>query len=109
MSQLGQRLAEVAGWHTGTRDDAKGGGGVLPNGTIDDIKSLNEAAFFDELFCYIREIGVWPLFEQLDPQDRRRALYPFMQFVLFTVMRCVGGVQSLLATHDVLLTDESYV
>jgi len=107
MSQLGQRLAEVAGWHTVTRDDAKVVGELYATRTIDDIKSLNEAAFFDELFCYIREIGAWPLFEQLDPQDRQRALYPFMQFVLFTVMRCVGGVQSLLATHDVLLTDES--
>jgi len=30
-------------------------------------------------------------------------LYPFVQFVLVTIMRCVGGVQSMLATQDVLL------
>ncbi|MEK6536909.1 MAG: transposase, partial [Actinomycetota bacterium] len=64
-------------------------------------------AFFDVLFHYIREIGAWPLLEQLDPDDRQGALYPFIRFVLFTIMRCVGGVQSQLATREVLLTDEA--
>ena len=41
----------------------------------------------------------------LDPQDRKGPIYPFIQFVLVTIMRCVGGVQSMLATHDLLLTD----
>jgi hypothetical protein len=58
---------------------------------------LHEAAFFDELFPYIREIlGAWHLLAQLDPDDRQGALYPFIQFVLATIMRCVGGVQSQL-------------
>jgi hypothetical protein len=74
---------------------------------MDRVHALNEAAFFDELFHYTREIGVWPLLEGLDPGNREGALYPFLQFVLFTIMRCVGGVQSLLATHDLLLTDEA--
>ena len=46
---------------------------------------------FDELFHYIREIGAWPLLEGLDPNHREGALYPFLTFVLFTIMRCVGG------------------
>jgi hypothetical protein len=105
INQLGRRLAEVAGWHTVTRDDAKVVGEPNETCAIDDMASLNEAAFFDEPFLYIREIGAWPIFEQVDPQDRQRALYPFMQFVLFTIIRCVGGIQSMLATHGVLLTD----
>jgi hypothetical protein len=73
---------------------------------VDSVHALNEAAFFDELFQYIREIGVWPLLEALDPDDRQGALISFITFVLFTIMRCVGGVQSMLATKDILLTDE---
>ena len=73
---------------------------------LDHVHALDEAAFFDEYLHYLRDIGVWPLLEQLDPQDRTGALYPFLRFVLFTIMRCVAGVQSMLATHDLLLTDE---
>jgi len=74
---------------------------------MDQIYPLNEAAFFDELFHYIQEIGAWQLLENLDPKNRERVSYPFIQFVLFTIMRCVGGVQSMLATRQVLLTDEA--
>jgi hypothetical protein len=103
---LRTRLGEISGWQSARRDDAKVALEVHHTHELDRVCALNEAAFFDELFHYIREIGAWPLLEQLDPADRRGALYPFLQFVLLTIMRCVGGVQSMLATHELLLTDE---
>lgn len=104
---LRTRLGEIASWRTAERDDAKVVREAYRTREIDSICSLNESAFFDELFQYIKEIGAWPLLEQLDPSDRKGALYPFLRFVLFTIMRCVGGVQSMLATHELLLTDEA--
>ncbi len=104
---LRTRLAEIVGWQTATRNDGKVALELHETRAMDSVCALNEAAFFDELFQYVREIGAWPLLEQLDPDDRRGALYPFIQFVLVTIMRCVGGVESQLATHDVLLTDEA--
>lgn len=104
---LQARLAELSGWRTATRDDGRVAQALHQTRSVDRVHALNEAAFFDELFHYVREIGVWPLLEGLDSGHREGALYPFLQFVLFTIMRCVGGVQSLLATHDLLLTDES--
>lgn len=104
---LRTRLGQVAGWQTATRDDAGVARELYQTRTVDSIRALNEAAFFDEFFCYIREIGAMPLLDALDSEDRKGVIYPFVQFVLFTLMRCVGGVQSMLATHDVLLTDES--
>lgn len=101
------RLAEVAGWETVTRDDAKVVGEFHATRSLDRIHALDETAFFDELFHYICEIGVWPLLAGLDPQKRKGEIYPFIQFVALTIMRCVGGVQSMLATHDLLLTDEA--
>ncbi len=74
---------------------------------MDQVYPLNEAAFFDDLFHFVREIGAWDLLEGLDPGKREGAPYPFIQFVLLTLMRCVGGVASMLATRDVLLTDEA--
>lgn len=104
---LQNRLAEISGWQTATRDDTKVALELSQTRSIDKVYSLNEAAFFDEFFHYIREIGAWPLLENLDPADRKGTLYPFLLSVLFTIMRCTGGVQSMLATHDLLLTDEA--
>ena len=105
--EISARLAEISGWQTATRDDGKVAAELHETRTVDQVHGLNEAAFFDEFFNYIREIGLWPLLEGLDPGERRGALHPFMRCVLFTIMRCVGGVQSMLATRDVLLTDEA--
>ena len=102
---LRTRLAELAGWTTATRDDAGVAHELHETHAMDRIHSLNEAVFFDEFFHYLSEIGVWNLLNDLDPQDRTGPIYPFIQFVLVTIMRCVGGVQSMLATHDLLLTD----
>jgi len=102
---LRTRLAELSGWHTATRDDACVAHELYETHEMDRVHSLNEAAFFDEFFHYLSEIGVWHLLNDLDPQDRKGPTYPFIQFVLVTIMRCVGGVQSMLATHDLLLTD----
>lgn len=100
------RLGEIADWQTATRDDRSVAKEIYETRAIDHVHALNETAFFDELFHYLREIGVWPLLEELDPDEREGALYPFVRFVLFTIMRCVGGVQSMLATQGLLLTDE---
>lgn len=102
---LRTRLAELSGWETATRDDAHVAQEIYETRSLDRIHSLNEAAFFDEFFHYLKEIGAWSLLEDLDPKKRTGPIYPFIQFVLVTIMRCVGGVQSMLATHELLLTD----
>ncbi len=104
---LRTRLAELSSWQTATRDDAEVAKTLHGTRTMDQVYPLNEAAFFDELFHFARAIGAWELLEGLDPGTREGALYPFIRFVLVTIMRCVGGVSSMLATRDVLLTDEA--
>ena len=104
---LEKRVAELCNWETATRDDGKVALELYQTRAVDRVYSLNTAAFFDELFEYVREIGAWPLLEQLDPQVREGETYSFLRLVLLTIMRCVGGVQSMLATHDLLLTDEA--
>jgi Transposase DDE domain len=102
-----ERLAEVAGWHTSTRDDARVVAELHNTKVIDSVHALDQCAFFDEFFQYVRDRGLWSDLEGLDPKTRKGPLYPFIQFVTMTIMRCVGGVQSMLAMHDVLLTDEA--
>ncbi len=101
------RLAEVNGWNTRTRDDAGVVAELHRDRVIDSVHALDQVAFFDEFFHYVRERGLWPDLEGLDPKTRKGALYPFIQFVTMTIMRCVGGVQSMIAMHDLILTDEA--
>jgi hypothetical protein len=84
------RLAELSGWQTATRNDGAVAKTLQETRAMDQIYPLSEAAFFDELFHYIREIGAWDLLAALDPKEREGASYPFIQFVLFTLMRCGG-------------------
>lgn len=104
---LEKRLAQICDWQTATRDDGNVALELHKTRSLDRVCSLNTAAFFDELFEYLREIEAFGLLEQLDPGKREGPSYPFLQFVLLTLMRCVGGVPSMLATHEVLLTDEA--
>jgi hypothetical protein len=106
-ADLQTRLARLAGWRTATRDDVGVAQTMVEARAVDTALPLSSAAFFDELFHYIQEIGAYPLLENLDPRDRLGTLYPFIQFVLFTLMRCVGGVQSMLATQELLLADQT--
>jgi hypothetical protein len=102
---LRTHLAELSGWHTATRDDARVAEELYETHAMDRVHSLNEAVFFDEFFHYMKEIEVWPLLENLDPQDRTGQLYSFINFTMVTIMRCVGGIPSMLAMHELLLTD----
>lgn len=104
---LRARLEQIVGWQTATRNDGKVAQGLHETRSMDRIHALDEAAFFDDFFEYIRKIGAWPLLMDLDPDKREGPLIPFIRFAMFTMMRCVGGVQSQLATHDLLLTDEA--
>ncbi len=104
---LTTRLAELSGWQTATQDDGHVAEALHRERAVDRIYALGTAAFFDEFFEYVREIDAWPLLEGLDPGQREGALYPFVQLVLLTMMRCVGGVQSMLAMHELVLTDEA--
>lgn len=104
---LHARLGEIAGWQTASRDDRQVARELHETRAVERVHALDEAAFFDEFFHYLKTIEVWPLLEGLDPEKRVGPLIPFLQFVLCTIMRCVGGVQSMLATHDLLLTDQA--
>ena len=62
---LRDRLGEIAGWQTAARDDGAVARELHETRVVDSVHAVDEAAFFDELFHYIREIGAWPLMEEL--------------------------------------------
>ncbi|EFK07214.1 conserved hypothetical protein, partial [delta proteobacterium NaphS2] len=67
---------------------------------------MDEATLFDSFFNYLREIDVFPLLEQLDPQKQKRKNVPFIQLLLVFLMKVVGSIKTIDEINDLLLTDE---
>ena len=61
----------MSGWRTATRDDGKVALALHETRSCDRVHAIDKAAFFDELFAYLRELGAWSLLEDLDPRTAR--------------------------------------
>jgi hypothetical protein len=73
---------------------------------MDTVYTLDEATLFDFFFHYLREIEVFPLLENLDPQTQERQNLPFLQFVLIFLMKVIGSIPKMEPVWELLLTDE---
>ena len=99
-------LIERLFWHTAQRDDAKVADHLYCRKEMDTVYTLDEATLFDFFFHYLREIEVFPLLEELDPETQERENIPFLQFVLVYLMRVIGSIPKMEPVWELLLTDE---
>jgi hypothetical protein len=104
--QMQERLMERLFWHTAERDDAKVANHLYGRKEMDTVYTLDEATLFDFFFHYLREIEVFPLLEELDPETQQRENIPFLQFVLVYLMRVIGSIPKMEPVWELLLTDE---
>lgn len=99
-------LIERLFWHTAERNDAKVADHLFCRKEMDTVYTLDEATLFDFFFHYLREIEVFPLLEELDPETQRRENIPFLQFVLIYLMKVIGSIPKMEPVWELLLTDE---
>ena len=104
--QLQETLCNRLFWHTAERDDAKVADHLFHRREMDVVYAMDEATLFDSFFNYLREIDVFPLLEQLDPQKQKRKNVPFIQLLLVFVMKVIGSIKTIDEISDLLLTDE---
>ena len=104
--QMHNTLIERLFWHTAQRDDAKVADHLYCRKEMDTVYTLDEATLFDFFFHYLREIEVFPLLEELDPETQKRENIPFLQFVLVYLMRVIGSIPKMEPVWELLLTDE---
>jgi hypothetical protein len=104
--QMQNTLIERLFWHTAERDDAKVADHLYCRKEMDTVYTLDEATLFDFFFHYLREIDVFPLLEELDPETQKRENIPFLQFVLVYLMRVIGSIPKMEPVWELLLTDE---
>ena len=99
-------LTERLFWHTAERDDSKVAQHLFCRKEMDTVYTLDEATLFDFFFHYLREIEVFPLLENLDPQTQERQNLPFVQLVLIFLMKVIGSIPKMEPVWELLLTDE---
>lgn len=104
--QMHDTIVKRLFWHSATRDEAQVAEHLYRFKEMDTVYTLDEATLFDFFFHYLREIEVFPLIEQLDPECQVRENIPFLQFVLIYLMRVVGSIPKMEPVWELLLTDE---
>jgi hypothetical protein len=104
--QIDNTVMERLFWHTAERDDSKVAHHLFCSKEMDTVYTLDEATLFDFFFHYLREIGVFPLLENLDPQRQQRQNLPFVQLVLIFLMKVIGSIPKMEPVWELLLTDE---
>jgi hypothetical protein len=104
--QMQNTLMERLFWHTAERDDSKVAHHLFCRKEMDTVYMLDEATLFDFFFHYLREIEVFPLLGNLDPQTQERQNIPFLPLVLIFLMKVIGSIPKMEPVWELLLTDE---
>ena len=104
--QMQNNLIQRLFWHTSERDESKVADYLFCRKEMDTVYTLDEATLFDFFFHYLREIEVFPLIEELDPETQKRENIPFLQFILVYLMKVIGSIPKMEPVWELLLTDE---
>ena len=103
--QLQHTLCKRLFWHTAERDDGKVAEYLFHRREMNVVYGMNEATLFDSFFNYLRDIKVFPLLENLDPEKQKRKNV-FAQILLVFLMKVIGSIKKMDQMTDLLLTDE---
>jgi len=96
-------------WHTAKRDQAGIAEMLANEQEVHEIYGLGDAGLFDEFFCFLRELGIMKVLEQLAPRRhrKRQSPVPFSAIMLIYLMRIVAGLKFFHHIGPVLLQSQS--
>ena len=96
-------------WHTAKRDQAGIAEKLANEQEVDEIYGLGDAGLFDEFFCFLRELGIMKILEQLVPRyhRKRQSPVPSSAIMLIYLMRIVAGLKFFHHIGPVLLQSQA--
>ena len=96
-------------WNTAKRDQAGIAEKLANEQEIHEIYGLGDAGLFDEFFCFLQELSIMKVLEQLAPlhHRKRQSPVPFSAVMLIYLMRIVAGLKFFHHTGPVLLQSQS--
>src|SRR5437764_1304153 len=104
-SEEGSVVQERLNWQTAGRDDTKVAQALYAGETIEEMHHLSDAGLLDELFVFLKDLGMLKAFEQVSQSGVKRTLVPTVQFVLLYFLKVLLGGESMNELPRVLLSD----
>jgi Transposase DDE domain len=92
-------------WQVAYRDDRKVGQALYAGEAIEEMHQLSDAGLLDELFVFLKDLGMLEAFEQVSQSGVQRTLVPTVQFVLLYFLKVLLGAQSMNELPRVLFSD----
>ena len=108
IADASQKIVERLTWCTAARDQAGIASDLADKKEISEVYGLGEAGLFDEFFCFLEELGIMKLFEELDSGGRDRSSnVRFTAVILIYLMRIVAGLRFFWHIGPVILRSQS--
>lgn len=109
IKEASEAITERLGWDTAKKDTALIASKLAEEQEVHEIYGLGDAGLFDEFFCFLRELGIMKIFEQLAPRRhrQRQSTVPFSAVLLIYLMRIVSGLKFFYHTGPVLLKSQA--
>jgi hypothetical protein len=79
-SEEGSVVQERLNWQVARRDDPTIAQALYAGKTIDEMHELSDAGLLDELFVFLKDLGMLEAFEQVSLAGVKRTLVPTVQF-----------------------------
>jgi hypothetical protein len=104
-----EKITERLTWHTAKRDQASIAQKLSDDEDIQEVYGLGDAGLFDEFFCFLRELGLMKILEQLAPKNhqKRKSPVPFSAVLLIYLMRIIAGLKFFCHIEPVLLQSQA--
>jgi hypothetical protein len=97
-------------WKTATKDQAGVAETLANKQVVHEVYGLGDAGLLDMFFCFLRELDIMQILEQLEPttgRGKRKSPVPFAGILLIYLMRLVAGIKFFSHIGPVLLQSQS--
>ena len=97
-------------WRTATKDQAGVAETLANKQVVHEVYGLGDAGLLDMFFCFLRELDIMQVLEQLEPKTgrgKRQSPVPFSGILLIYLMRLVAGIKFFAHIGPVLLQSQS--
>ncbi len=98
-------VQERLNWQVAYRDDVKVAQALYDGETIEEMHHLSDAGLLDELFVFLKDLGMLAAFEQVSQMGVKRTLVPTVQFLLLYFLKVLLGGESMNELPRVLFSD----
>lgn len=101
-----RNLCEQLGGELSTRDERAILDGLRKNREADAMYALDTATLVDEFFCFMDELGIFPMLKGLRAEGKQREMIKLLPMLLLYMLKTLLGIDALNATPELLFANQ---